>query len=86
MREISHTFAVNDTKNMLTYNAIIDRYLFRLLKIYILLSKEMIVWDSISIPMRTSIQVQDILKNNISEDYNDLYTKNLYNLYSYKTI
>ena len=81
-KEITHFFAVDETDNDSTYDAIIGRDLICNLQIDILFSKGRLVWDNISIPMKTAPAVQELIKKNLSghADY-DMYLKEVYRMH-----
>ena len=67
-KEITHTFAVDETENDSKYDAIIGRDLISLLKMDILYSKGCLVWDDISIPMRSAPTVLNSIKRIMSAE------------------
>ena len=57
-KEITHSFAVDETENEHTYDVILGRDLLTQLGMDILCSKGRIVWDDISIPMKKPAEIQ----------------------------
>ena len=63
-KEIMHDFAVDETSSSI-YDVIIMRDLLHTLGMDSLFSKWRIVWDDISIPIKTSSQVQKIIYHHL---------------------
>ena len=61
-KEITHCFAADETENDTFYDAIIGRDLTRQLDVDIMYSKGSLVWDNISIPMKTAPKVHEAFK------------------------
>ena len=81
-KEITHFFAVDETDNDSTYDAIIGRDLICNLQIDILFSKGRLAWDNMFMPMKTAPAVQELIKKNLSghADY-DMYLEEVYRMH-----
>ena len=53
-KEIIHTFAIDETKTSSHYDTIMERDLNQLLKINVLFSKGRLIWNDLSILMKTA--------------------------------
>ena len=67
-KDIKHSFAVDDTGNEHTYDVIIGRDLLNQIGMDILYSKGHLVWDGISIPMKSAADVKLKEFNRNTED------------------
>ena len=68
IKDIKHSFAVDNTGNDHTYDIIISRDLLNQIGIDILYSKCYLVWDGISIPMKLAANVKLKEFNHDAED------------------
>ena len=67
MKEITHAFTIDKRTTSSNYEAMIRRDLSQLLKIDVLFSKARLIWDDLSFPMKTALQVQELIHSNLNE-------------------